>query len=296
MTVTADDRFRQLLEEARADPAVVGLVLGGSRGKGFETAGSDYDLYLILRDDASGRRDHYAAQYPPPISITAYTLGEFSAHAEWGSPTDWDRYGLARAPVLLDKNGRIAPLVAAKGRVPDDQRLPLVREALDAYLNSLYRSAKCWRNGDRLGARLEAADSLGHLLTVIFALEGRHRPYYGYLARELRACPLAAFPLESADLLARIGAIADGGDLAAQQGLLGTVERVCRAAGCGDVFAAWGVDYPWMKTYRPGGWPGTGLGPDVPAGGTAARAREPDPLAPTSRARPGLEPAYWCQR
>ena len=253
MTVTAAERFRQLLDEARADPAVLGLVLGGSRRKGFGTAESDYDLYLILRDDASGRRDHYAAHYPPPISVNAYTLGEFSAHAEWGSPTEWDRYGLARAPVLLDKNRRIAPLVAAKGRVPDDRRLPLVRGALDTYLNSLYRSAKCWRNGDRLGARLEAADSLGHLLTVIFALEGRHRPYHGYLARELRACPLAAFPLSGDDLLARIETIADGGDLATQQGLLGTVERVCRAAGCGDVFDAWGGDYPWMKTYRPGG-------------------------------------------
>ncbi len=139
MTLTADEPFRQLLEEAHADPA----VLGGSRGKGFETAGSDYDLYLILRDVAAGRRDHYAAHYPPPISINAYTLGEFSAHAEWGSPTDWDCYGLARAPVLLDKNGRIGPLVEAKGSVPTDRRLPLVHGALDAYLNSLYRSAKC---------------------------------------------------------------------------------------------------------------------------------------------------------
>ncbi len=96
------------------------------------------------------------------------------------------------------------------------------------------------------------------MLTVIFALEGRHRPYYGYLARELRACPLAAFPLSGDDLLAQIDTIADGGDLATQQGLLGTVERVCRAAGCDDVFAAWGVDYPWMKTYRPGGAAGDG--------------------------------------
>lgn len=124
MPLTADEPFRQLLEEAHADPAVLGLVLGGSRGKGFETAGSDYDLYLILRDDAAGRRDHYAAHYPPPIGINPYTLGQFSAHAEWDSSTEWDRYGLARAPVLLDKNGRIGPLVAAKGRVTDDRRLP----------------------------------------------------------------------------------------------------------------------------------------------------------------------------
>lgn len=154
--------------------------------------------------------------------------------------------------MLIDREGTIAPLVVAEGAIPEERRLPLARGALDAYVNSLYRSAKCWRNRNALGARLEAADSIGHLLTVIFALEGRHRPYYGYLERKLRAVPLERFPLDAEGLLARIDAISATGDLAAQQELLGHVEGVCRAAGIADVLDTWGEGYPWMKTYRPG--------------------------------------------
>ena len=252
MTMSADDQFRQLVDEARRDPAVVGLVLGGSRGKGFHNQHSDYDLYLIARDDALDRcRDRYESRYSDPIDLHTCSFGDFTTYADWDTPLAWARYGLARARVLIDKDGRIGPLVEAKGRIPEDLRLPLVRGALGAYVNSVYRSAKCWRNGNELGAQLEAGDSLGHLLTVLFALEGRHRPYYGYLERELRAAPLQASPLPADELLRAIGTIRRDGDLATQQALLGTVEVVCRQAGCGDVFDAWGNAYHWTKSFRP---------------------------------------------
>jgi hypothetical protein len=253
MTMSADDQFRQLVDEAQRDPVVVGLVLGGSRGKGFHTPLSDYDLYLIVRDEALDRcRDRYESRYSDPIDLHTYSYGDFTTYADWDTPLAWARYGLARARILIDKDGRIGPLVAAKGRVPEDRRLPLVRGALDAYVNSVYRSAKCWRNCNALGAQFEAGDSLGHLLTVLFALEGRHRPYYGYLERELRAAPLKEFPLPTDELLRAIETIRRDGNLATQQALLGTVEAVCREAGCGDLFDAWGETYRWTKSFRPG--------------------------------------------
>ena len=123
--------------------------------------------------------------------------------------------------------------------------------ALDAYINSLYRSLKCLRNGNGLGARLEAADAIGHALTVIFALEGRHRPYYGYLARELEARPLATFPLPADELLAMLSTILESADAGTQQRLLGIIDALGRQAGCGDVFDEWEADYVWMQQYRP---------------------------------------------
>ena len=137
-----------------------------------------------------------------------------------------------------------------KGSAPEELRLPLVREALDSYVNSFYRSLKCLRNGNRIGARLEAADSIGFALLVIFGLEGRHRPYYSYLERELRTYPLHSFPLSTDDLLTMIDPIVERADAASQQRLLAVIDPIVRAAGCGDVLAGWGDKYDWMVGYR----------------------------------------------
>jgi hypothetical protein len=253
MASMAESQFRRLVQEVQGDEAVVGLVLGGSRGKRFETADSDHDVYLIVRQGALvAWRARFPQQRTGFGDLILLTEGEFAGFAAWGSETHWARYGFARAQVLVDRDGTIAPLVAAKGMVPPELRLPLVRGALGAYINGVFRSAKCWRKGNSLGARLEAADSLGHLLTIVFALEGRHAPYYGYLDRELRAVPLASLPLAADELLGAFDAILATGDLAIQQRLLGVVERLCRAAGLDDVFDEhWGADYPWIKTFQP---------------------------------------------
>ncbi len=250
MTV-ADERFRRLLQEARDDPAILGLVLTGSRGKGFGTEASDYDVLVVVRDmDLGPFRMRYGEEMPPGIDWRATTLDEFEAYASWGSASAWDRYSFAHAAVLVDKTGRIRRMVDEKGSVPEEHRRPIVRSALDAYINGVYRSLKCLRNRNQLGALLEAADSIGHALTVIFALEGRLRPYHGYLERELRAYPLNAFPLSPDDLLAALELIVGRGEAGAQQRLLGVVEGVTRAAGHGDVIDAWGSDYEWMTHVR----------------------------------------------
>jgi hypothetical protein len=114
----------------------------------------------------------------------------------------------------------------------------------------LYRSLICLSNGNDLGARLEAADAIGLALTDILSLEGRRRPYYGYLARELEAHPLTTFPLPADDLLAMIDTILASADAATQQ-LLGIIDPLGRRAGCEEIFADWGARYPWMQRYRP---------------------------------------------
>ena len=127
----------------------------------------------------------------------------------------------------------------------------MVYTALGAYTNSLYRSLKCLSNGNDLGARLEAADTIRHALTVIFALEGRHRPYYGYLARKLETRHLTTFPLPADDLLAMIDTILASADAPTQQRLLAIIDALGRKAGCDEVFDEWGDRYAWMQRYRP---------------------------------------------
>jgi len=45
-------RFEDVLALAHSDSRISGIILGGSRGKGFETDRSDWDVYLVLFDGA----------------------------------------------------------------------------------------------------------------------------------------------------------------------------------------------------------------------------------------------------
>jgi hypothetical protein len=253
------DQFQRLLREAQDDPQIIGLVLTGSRGKGFGSDASDFDVLLVVQPEAlqAYRTKFSEDQAWEGFDWWVTSLPELEpVAASWGEPLAWEilcneRYSFADVSVLLDKTGQVQRLVDEKGGIPEERRLPIVVTALDAYINSLYRSLKCLRNGNALGARLEAADAIGHALTVIFALEGRHRPYYGYLARELEARPLASFPLPADELLAMLATILESADAGTQQRLLGILDALGREAGCGEVFDEWEADYDWMQRYRP---------------------------------------------
>src|SRR5215212_554500 len=245
------EQFQLLLRDAREDPRIVGLVLTGSRGKGFGSEMSDFDVLLVVRPEAL---EDYRARFYEDESWDGFdwwvtSLPELEPiAAAWGDPLAWEifcneRYSFADVSVLVDKTGQVQQLVDEKGVIPEEQRLPVVNTALGAYTNSLYRSLKCLQNGNDLGARLEAADAIAHALTVIFALEGRHRPNYGYLARELKTRPLATFPLPADELLAMIDTILASGDAPTQQRLLAIIDSLGRQAGCGEAFDEWGDRY-----------------------------------------------------
>jgi hypothetical protein len=152
---------------------------------------------------------------------------------------------------LVDKcDSQIHRLIDEKGAIPAERRVDWMRGRLGGYINSVYRSRKRLRKHDALGARLEAAESIGYLLDVLFGYEGRHRPYYGYLERKLRAYPLDSLPIGADELLTKLDAIAGNADRAAQQELLALIDGRLRPAGFGDVFDGLGEDYPWMRSFK----------------------------------------------
>jgi predicted nucleotidyltransferase len=252
MTADADTLFQQLLRDAGADPDVLGLFLGGSRGKGFENELSDYDICVIVEDSAPEQaRERYLRRNSEMFDVWLYSFSQFRDQAGAWDAEFWDRYSYARVTALIDKrDGEIQRLIDEKGSVPEERRVSWLRGRLDGYINSLYRSLKCMRKGNTRGARLEANDSIGYLLDVLFGYEGRHRPFYGYLERELRKYPLKSLPISTDDLLAKIGAIDDSADRATQQELLAAVDALLRPAGFGDVFDDWKEKYEWMKTFK----------------------------------------------
>lgn len=111
---------------------------------------------------------------------------------------------------------------------------------LDAYLNGLLRSLKCFRDGDRLAGRLEATRSLPYLFETMFGSEGRWAPYAKDPEWELRDFPLRRAPLPTGLLLRHVGRVLRSGDVRSQRALFLAIEQNLRPRGYGNVFVRWG--------------------------------------------------------
>jgi hypothetical protein len=247
---------------AAADPAVVGLVLKGSRAhEGMTTTYSDHDLYVVLADGATTDLTRFTGHRTPELDLVIISTTEFRAA---GMPRGkecphltmacnhcdtFERYALARATVVLDRlGGAIAQILADKAQLDAGEASRSSAEWLDAYANSLYRSVKNDRDGHALAARLAAADSVRFLLELLFALGRRPRPYNKYLTWELARYPLPGWDTDK--LLDAVDRIARTGDVRLQRRLFARVEATARRAGHSSVLDAWGEDLALMRPNR----------------------------------------------
>ncbi|MGI5197618.1 hypothetical protein ACQEVY_28980 [Streptomyces sp. CA-288835] len=243
MTAQQPLTYDAFVELARADSAVVGIVLKGSKAhEGMTTKHSDHDLYVILADDAATDLTRFTGHRTPELDLVIVSLAEFRAAGMPG----FERYALARAQVVLDRlDGSIAQLLTDKARLDTDEAFRDSREWLDAYANSHYRSVKNDRDGHSLAAHLDAADSIRFLLELLFALDRRPRPYNKYLEWELARYPLPGWDTDM--LLGAVAHISGTGDVPLQRHLFARVEAAARRAGHGAVLDAWGEDLDLMR-------------------------------------------------
>jgi predicted nucleotidyltransferase len=248
--VDAEQVFAELVEVARHDDGVVGLVLTGSRGSGFAvTDASDWDVRLVVRDEV---RDEYRERFGTPhgsaVEVFVLTFDALAAVGEIGSPTAWDRPSYVDAQVVVDTpDGRVAALVDTMRTLSPVAAHALAAERLDDYVNSYHRSAKSHRLGHEVEAHLDAVESVPPLLETLFALHGRVRPFNKLLRYELDRQPFDGEAWAADALLPRLRRILATGDLAEQQRLFRDVEALGRAHGLGDVIDGWEPDVERLR-------------------------------------------------
>lgn len=244
--MAAEAEYRQLVERAREDDDVLGLILTGSRGRGFRVRpDSDYDVRLVLRE---GAVDTYSTPHGSPVEVVSLPLPEFRRTGLPGSGSEWDRYSYVRCELVLDKPGAgLARLLAEKATLSETEAQGLAPLALDDYVNSYYRAARNHQNDLPLEARLDAVESIGPLLTTLFALHRRVRPFNKFLGWELRLEPLPGGRWAADTFLPRLQHVLGLGDPAEQQRLFRDVEQLARDHGLGDVIEGWEPDVAWLR-------------------------------------------------
>ncbi|MBT4135277.1 hypothetical protein HOD75_00475 [archaeon] len=247
-----DKIFNEFIEEAENDSNVIGFFLGGSRGKSRETKFSDYDIQVIVKDKvASEYKAKYKNKITPLYYFAIFSISDFRKYAEIGSSFEWDRASFTHVKAIIDKTGEIQKLINEKGKIPKEKIKDFVSGHLDGYINYLYRSLKCFRDGNPIGARLEASRSIHICLDIIFGLDGRITPYYKYLEWELKEYPLKNFPMKSNELIKIILRILKDADIKIQQKLFRIIEKTFRKQGYSYVFDNWEADaIKLIKNFR----------------------------------------------
>ena len=230
-----------LLEHARASDDVLGVYVFGSRGRpdGRTDERSDWDVGAVLRDEAAQAafEERWPLVHGSPVEISCATLDRLRTLGDYGTESEWSRYLYVHVDVLLDKTGEIATSLREKRTVPDSVRDEVVRNSLGAYVNSTYRSLRYRMVGAGIGARLDAAESVPPLLTFLFAVDGRVRPFNKYLETEPPGLP---------GVPARLARVLDG-DVDELHALFRDVERLAREHGYGDVIDGWEPDVAWLR-------------------------------------------------
>ena len=255
--------YEALLKQAREDPRILAFWLGGSRGKGRPTEHSDYDIVILVAEDAYeafcrelGMESPFRNEWRPGIDLSVGTLPGFAAAGAWDSAERWTRYGHAHVKVLVDKTGQAQALNDAKACVPADAVPGFIYDSLDHAINQAYRALKCLRDGLPDASRLEAADGVDPFFDAVFALHGgRLRPYYKYLRWELEAWPLTQLPTGGPALLDRALDVLGSGGGPALSALLAQTREPFRTAGHSAVYDGWGASLDWILKGEPGATP-----------------------------------------
>lgn len=237
-----DEVIQALIGEAVADPDVIGLVLTGSRAIGATGPDSDYDVVFVVTDEAMARYEGTKVSpmrgntLPPSVSTRdMWNESPRSLQLETivaGVLPTW-----AEARILYDRTGETERLFAPLRFMSADRAKSAVAGFYDAYLNDFYRSLKCWRRGNGLGGRLEAAQSADRLLHLLFALEQRWRPYSSRLIFHLHH--LAGQGWQPGELDAFLLDLISTGNPTRQQVLMRRVVTLLSERGFGHVYDEW---------------------------------------------------------
>jgi predicted nucleotidyltransferase len=246
--------------KAAADPDVLAAVLVGSRATGgpFLRPGSDWDLRVVVADPAlEAAAERLEQGHGSRVEVALIRLSTFEAMATPGSISAWDRPSFLHPRLVFDKtDGHVTRTLEGLARLTPEMGHAVAADSLDGYVNSYYRSRKNAAIGLEIEALLDAGESIAPLLTCLFAIHDRVRPFNRHLGWELASWPLGDGWLAGGVLLPRLRGIVAGGAVADQAALFRDVEQLARAHGLAPVIDGWEPDVAGLR----GGDPPAGRG------------------------------------
>jgi len=219
------NNFQILHSIAQRDENILWFFLWGGRWKWFFWKNSDYDIYMIFKDEVSVSYKSKLGKFQiDENDILFFSKTEFEEYAI-NDRNKWNKYNFAHLKVELDRCN-IQRLVDQKCRLNKSELAQYLDENLESLYNYIYRSCKHKQNHYSFGSHLRAVQTIQCFLEILFALDCRVAPYYKYLEWEIKSFPVSEFPIDPETIISHLKNILHTWAPKSQIALLEWIEQV----------------------------------------------------------------------
>jgi len=192
------DKFDYIKSECARQLAhvegLLGVMLMGSISAGMDDDTSDYDIQIIVSDEAMAAHPEYTMldlALDAKADVWTTSLSELRAYDRHG----YDVRELLHAMYPIDTDGIVEKTVHELIRYPVHELPSLISARLDSYYDGVFRSLKCFRKGFNFGGYQMAARSMEFFVETIWAVNGLVMPFVNrapYLLHTLERLPFSA--------------------------------------------------------------------------------------------------------
>ncbi len=199
--------LRDAVVKLTESPHVQGVLLVGSRSRGFNDSNADYDLEAIVDDEFHHRLDARnrialvwdGKAFDSRLIGDVYTEGRHAMEAKAQSLLDVDHWPYESAPIWYDRDGDMAELVARLAEFPEAQWITRLNVHHVDFWYHLGRARKIAERNSRLNYALVLTRAVHAYLKLAFVLNRRWPPLIHWAEQALATTPL---PLRPADDIA----------------------------------------------------------------------------------------------
>ncbi len=201
--------LRTIVDDLIGQPYVQAILLVGSRSRGYHDSKSDFDLEAIVDDQfyetlAMLNRSTLVWEGEPYKSRLVgdiYTLSRTQMEAKLESVVDVDHWPYEKTGVWYDRDGEIAPLIAALGIFPEAIWEERVNVHHVDFWYHVGRAKKTAQRASLLNRGLVITRAIHAYIKFIFVLNRRWPPLIHWAEQAIQKTTLPLRPTNDIELL-----------------------------------------------------------------------------------------------
>jgi hypothetical protein len=204
--------LRDAVTKLTESPHVQGVLLVGSRSRGFNDAQADYDLEAIVDDEFHHRLDARnrialvwdGKPFESRLIGDVYTEGRSAMEAKAQSLLDVDHWPYESAPIWYDRDGDMPEMVARLAAFPEAHWMPRLNVHHVDFWYHLGRARKIEERESRLNYNLVLTRAVHAYIKLIFVLNRRWPPLLHWAEQSLQQTPLSLRPADDSAILQEV--------------------------------------------------------------------------------------------
>ena len=191
------DLVNKLLNQYNIDDSVLGVILVGSAGKGYQDEYSDIDLEVVVTENQYDTLEKNSQKiiHTKNYDLTFTTINKLQQVKE--SERDEDHWRYRDCPVLLDKTDRLKGILRKMTRYNMNSRLDRLKRYYLGYWENSLNAMGCLRHKNDWGARIYAALAMQELIRLLFNFNYHWAPKVQWAFREIHLLQRKPINLES---------------------------------------------------------------------------------------------------